>query len=110
MGVDLERIVKRVRPKVFHVLPVADDAVIHRVAELEHGTEFGGILTDHDILFLFSFLRTYKRCHSKSGYFDLNIADLLLSTEDGATDDGREDGSWEIGAGETALDELECTK
>ena len=49
-GVDLELLVKRVVPEMFHVLPVADDAVLHWLRDLQEVAQFGRLVADHDVL------------------------------------------------------------
>jgi len=86
LGVDLEALVPGVIPDVLHILPGADHTVIQRISDLQLRTGSSGLITDHDIL---------KR----------NAVDLLLRTEDGTADHGREGGSREVSTCETSLHE-----
>ncbi len=40
----------RVAPQVRHVLPICNDAVPHRVTQLENAPQLAGIVTDEEIL------------------------------------------------------------
>jgi len=85
-GIDVETLMESVVPQVLHVLPAADDTVVKRIRDLELATGNGSLITNHDIL-------------------ELDLADLLLATEDGTTNHGREDRSREVSTGKTSLDE-----
>ena len=70
--VDFEFIVKGVIPEVFHVFPVPDDTMFHRLGYLEVVAVLCGVVTDHDVL---------DHCR----------ADTLFSTQDWTADDGGKD-------------------
>jgi len=71
LSIDLELLMEGVIPEMLHVVPLLDDTVLHGVADLEHSSSGGGLVTAHDIL-------------------DDNIAiGLLLGTQDRSADDGR---------------------
>jgi hypothetical protein len=68
--IDLELLVEGIIPKMFHIVPLLNDAVLHGVADLEHCPRGGSFVTAHDIL-------------------DDNIAiGLLLGTKDRPAYDG----------------------
>jgi DUF1009 family protein len=70
--VHLELLVKRVIPQVLHVVPLLDNAVLHGVADLEHGAGGSRVVAAHDVL-------------------DDNIAvGPFLRSQDGPAHDGRE--------------------
>lgn len=70
--VDLELLEKGIVPQVLHVVPLLDDAVLHGVADLQHGARLGRLVAAHDVL-------------------DLEVrAALFLGTQDRPADDGRE--------------------
>lgn len=78
--VDLELFLERIVPQEFHVVPVLDDAVLHRLRELEVRTVFGREVADHDVL-----------DRGRSG-----VLTALFGSEDRSTDDGREGVRGEI--------------
>lgn len=49
-GVDLHLVEEGVVPEVLHVVPFLDDAVLHRIGNLEHGASSGGLVAAHDVL------------------------------------------------------------
>jgi len=49
-GVDLHLLVEGVVPQVLHVVPLLDDAVLHGVGYLQHGTGGGRLVAAHDVL------------------------------------------------------------
>jgi len=85
VGLDLELLLKGVVPDVHHIVPVTDHTIVERIGDLQHVADLGGFITNHDVL-------------------ELDIVNLLLSSEHGATDQRREDGVRKVRAGETALD------
>lgn len=70
--VNLEFLVKGVIPEMFHVVPVPDDTVFHRLGDLEVVAILCGFVADHDV-------------------FDLCGADALFNTQDRTADDGGKD-------------------
>jgi hypothetical protein len=62
-----------------HVLPVANDVVLHGIRDLQEGTHCRGLIDHHDI-------------------FDLEVVHTLLCTENRAPDDGGKDMLREVGA------------
>lgn len=48
--IDLEFLEEGIIPEMLHIIPFLDDAVIHRVADLQHRSGSGGFITAHDIL------------------------------------------------------------
>ena len=49
-GVDAELLVKGAVPEELHVLPVARDAVLHRLGDLQEVARLRGLVADHDVL------------------------------------------------------------
>ena len=72
LGIDLELFGKGVVPEMFHVCPVLDNTVLHRLGDLKEGTVLCGLVTDHQVL-------------------DGGRAETLLGTENWTTDNGWED-------------------
>lgn len=70
--VDLELFVKSIVPKMLHVVPFLDDAVLHWVADLQHRTGGGSLVAAHNIL------------------DDNVIVRLFLRSQYRTADDGRE--------------------
>jgi len=85
LGLDLQSLEEGVIPDVAHIVPVSDDSVIQRISDLEHGSQFGGFISNHDVL-------------------QLDVVNLFLRTEDGSSNHRREDGMRKVGSSETALD------
>lgn len=75
LGVRLHLLVEGVVPEVLHVVPLLHDAVLHRVADLEHSAGGGGLVAAHDVL--------------DDHIVDLLRGALLLGPQDRPADDGR---------------------
>lgn len=73
-SVDLELLVEGKVPQVLHVVPLLDDAVLHGIADLQHGSGSGSLVAAHDIL---------------DDHVALAGAALFLGTQDRSAHDGR---------------------
>ena len=51
LGINLEFFTEGEVPDVFHVVPVPDDTVLHRVVDLQHGPQLTGLITNMKILY-----------------------------------------------------------
>ena len=71
-GVDVQLLVERVVPEDLHVVPVAHDAMLHRMGDLEVVPVLLRFVADHEV-------------------FDHGGGLALFGTEDGAADYGGED-------------------
>ena len=49
-GVDAQLLVECVVPDVLHVVPVADNAVLHRVVHLQHRAQLASLVPYHQVL------------------------------------------------------------
>ena len=49
-GVDAQLLLEGVVPEVLHVFPVAHDAVLHRLGDLQEVARLRGLVADHDVL------------------------------------------------------------
>jgi hypothetical protein len=83
--VDAQLLVERVVPHVLDVLPVAHDAVLERIRDLQHHAQLRRLVAHHDVL-------------------DFDVVDLLLEAQNRPAHHRREDGRRKVGAGEAALD------
>lgn len=74
-------------PNMLHVFPVADDAVLHRIRYLEHGTQLGGFIPQHDV-------------------FKLDVSNLLFCSNERSSHNGGKYGGGKVGSTESAFDKL----
>ena len=107
-------------PDVLHVVPVADNSILHGVIDLKHGPQLAGLISNMKILhtrqvtdYTDTDLGRRRRTHGDNDlhtvyniYLDLYVADFGGRANDGSADQRGEDVRREVGASIATLHEL----